>query len=188
MALTHLFQGKKLLGRLDMIFCTWIHLMIICHEKNVQKRTCWHKWESFDQWQILIIVFGLLYAVPFPVILALGLRLLKQNIISYTVSVLSCLFQLLALFPMLMYILLKNNSTFPPSSELLHESQAVISVVQGPHKDDENDFTLYWEAMVSIRRLMKTRMTLVIHASIQMVIITALCLIFLIRHRQKLCH
>ena len=41
---------------------------------------------------------------------------------------------------------------------------------------------LYWEAMVTIRRLMIVGMTLVIHASFRMVIITAFCLIFLVQH------
>ncbi len=42
--------------------------------------------------------------------------------------------------------------------------------------------TVYWEAMISLRRLLITGMTLVGYASIRMIIITILCLLFLVQH------
>ena len=97
------------------------------------------------------------------------------------VFICSCLFPLVALFPMLFLIVLKKEeSDVPQASALSEESKAVISVLQGPYEDDEQTFTLYWEAMVSLRRLLVTGMTIFVnYASIQMIVITVLCLIFL---------
>ncbi len=61
-------------------------------------------------------------------------------------------------------------------------SSAIISVLQGPYREDEKHMTLYWEAMVSIRRLMITAMTLVSNASIRMMVVTALSTAFLYQH------
>ncbi len=91
------FRIKLIKGIIEIIkytyagFCGIIFMSLAC-TKVGNTSVWWYDGTNncFDQWQILIIVFGLLYAAPFPVILALGLRLLKQNKISYTTNPTEC--------------------------------------------------------------------------------------------------
>ncbi len=137
----------------------------------------------FEKWQIMVIILSAFYAIPFPFTLFLGLRLLKQNKISHIIFICSCLFPVAALLPMLIYILIKKDSNFPQTPSVSEEAQVIVSCLQGPYENDKKHSTLYWEAMVSVRRLIITAMTLLgNHASIQMIMITILCLIFLIQH------
>ncbi len=163
-------------------FCDILFMSLVC-TKIGNKYVWWYDGTNIclEQWQVIIIIFGAVYAVPFPFTMVLGLMLLKQNKISHSVFIFSCLFPLLALIPMLIYTLVKKDYKLPKNSQLSEESQSIISVLQGPYKDDERPYICYWEAMVSVRRLLITGMTLVNYASIRMTMITALCLIFLVQ-------
>ncbi len=95
-----------------------------------------------------------------------------------------CLCPLVALWFIFTYKCMNRNMTDKSTDtnpSLSQASEAIISVLQGPYRDDEKSMTLYWEAMVSIRHLLITSMTLVPYASIQMIIITALSLVFLMQ-------
>lgn len=61
-------------------------------------------------------------------------------------------------------------------------SEIIISVLQGPYREDEEHITIYWEAVVSFRRLLITGMTLIGYATIRMILITVLCCVFLYQH------
>ncbi len=135
-----------------------------------------------ENWQVVIVIFATFYAVPFPVTLALGMKLLKQNKISPVSFVCTCLFPLPALFVMLLYLYISKGSKTKEHSVLSDASETIISVLQGPYREDKKHFTLYWEAMVSVRHLLITGMTLVSYASIRMIIVTVMSMIFFIQH------
>ncbi len=65
--------------------------------------------------------------------------------------------------------------------EIPATSEAIISVLQGPYRA-ERQTTLNWEAMISIRRLIITALTLVSHSTTRMTVITILSLVFLCQH------
>ncbi len=186
---TKSFKLKLVRGVIEIIkytfagFCGIIFLSLVCVQIG-ESYVWFHDGTNvcLEKWQIIIVIFALFYALPFPSILFLGLKMLKQNKISPTIFVFSCLFPLPALVFMLIHTCVRKGIRVKETPALSEESQAIISVLQGPYREDDKHFTLYWEAMVSIRRLLITAMTLVSFASIRMVIITTLCLIFLVQH------
>ncbi len=167
-------------------FCGLIFMSLVCTE--IGNKSVWlHDGTNtcLENWQIVIAGFAVFYAVPFPLTLMLAMKLLKQNKMSPAVFVCCCLVPLLALVAMLVYICFltqRKKSKAPKDAALSDASETVISVLQGPYREDKKHLTLYWEAMVSVRRLLITGMTLVPYASIRMLITTALCLIFLAQH------
>ncbi len=135
-----------------------------------------------ENWQVMIVIFAVVYAIPFPLILILGLKFLKEGKISTAKFISCCLCPLVALLLLSIYRCLNKNAAINKNNSLSKTSNLVISILQGPYKDDEKNMTLFWEAMVSIRRLLITSMTLVPYVSIRMSIISALSLVFLIQH------
>ncbi len=160
-----------------------IFMSLVCAQIG-NKYVWWYDGTNIclESWQIMIIIFAGLYAVPFPMALLLGLKLLKQNKISPSIFVCSCLCPPVAIYLMLRYGCPKKDIKMEQQLVISEVSEVIISVLQGPYRDDKKLLTLYWEAMVSVRRLLITGMTLVSYASIRMIIITALCQIFLIQH------
>ncbi len=183
------FKFRLITGLIEIIkytyagFCGIIFMSLVCAQIG-NKYVWWYDGTNvcLENWQVVITIIAIFYAVPFPFSLALGMKLLKQNRISPATFVCCCVFPLVALIAMLIYIRVRKGSELEQDPSLSEASEIVISVLQGPYRDDEKHFTLYWEAMVSVRRLLITGMTLVSYASIRMIIITALCLIFLIQH------
>ena len=163
--------------------CSIIFMSLVCTQIG-NKYVWWYDGTNIclENWQILIVIFAVFYAVPFPFALALGLKLLKQNRISPGNFVLCCLFPLLALIVIGIYICNNNVSNRSTNSALPAASEAMISVLQGSYRNYDKHLTLYWEAMISVRRLLITGMTLVSYASIRMVIISVLSVIFLVQH------
>ena len=184
------FRLKLIRGVIEIIkytyagFCSIIFMSLVCAQIG-NKYVWWYDGTNIclENWQILIVIFAAFYAIPFPLALILGLKLLKQNKISPTIFICSCLCPLIAVYFMLIYGCIKRkDSKIAQQPVLSKESEVIISVLQGPYRDDEKHQTLYWEAMVSVRRLLITGMTLVSYASIRLIIITALGLIFQIQH------
>ena len=185
------FKLKLIRGLIEIIkytyaaFCGIIFISLVC-SKIGNKYVWWYDGTNvcLENWQVLVMIFGAFYAVPFPLALVLGLKLLKQNKISPTIFVFSCLCPLVAVFFMLIYGYLKKDSKLALAQQpvLSKESEVIIYILQGPYRDDEENLTLYWEAMVSVRRLLITGMTLIGYASIRMIIIAALCMVFQIQH------
>ena len=175
------FRLKLIAGLIEIIkytyagFCSIIFMSLVCAQIG-NEYVWWYDGTNvcLENWQIVIVIFAAFYAVPFPLTLAVGMKLLKQNKISPLVFVCSCLFPLPTLFIMLIYICMSNRLQTPVTSDLSDAAETVISVLQGPYREDEKHFTLYWEAMVSVRRLLITGMTLVPYASIRMIIVTVL--------------
>ncbi len=183
------FKIKLIIGLVEIIkytyggFCGIIFMSLVCTQIGT-KYVWWYDGTNvcLENWQILMVIFAVFYALPFPLILILGLKMLKQNEISAFKFICSCLCPLIALHFILLYKCVKPTSSKQETMPLPEASEAIISVLQGPYRDDAKHMTLYWEAMVSIRRLLVTAMTLVSYASIRMIIITAMSLIFLVQH------
>ncbi len=164
-------------------FCGIIFMSLICSKVGKQ----WVWWYDatnvcLEHWQIFIVLFAAFYAIPLPFILLWGMKLLKDNDLSAWMFLVCCLCPPIALYPMWIKqkcVKHEGKITLSSRSEV---SDTIISFLQGPYREDVKHMTLYWEAMVSIRRLLITAMTLVGYASIRMIIITGLSIIFLCQH------
>ncbi len=160
-------------------FCGLIFMSLVC-AKVGREYLWWYDGTNvcLENWQIIVVIFAVMYAFPFPFVLATGLGLLKQNNISAAAFVCCCLCPPVALY----FVLRKTKRRVSDWLSSSKASEIVITILQGPYRNDGQNMTLYWEAVISIRRLMITGMTLVNSASIRMTIITTLCLIFLMQH------
>ena len=184
------FQLKLVGGLVEIIkytyagFCGIVFMSLVCVQIGT-KYVWWYDATNvcLETWQILIVLFAVLYAVPLPFVFLWGMKLLKRNEISAFMFILCCLCPPTALYSMLLKRKCTKNQPedqgLSPTSEA---SETIISVLQGPHREDSRHMTLYWESMVSIRRLLITAMTLCGYASIRMIIITTISLIFLLQH------
>ena len=137
-----------------------------------------------EDWQIFMVMLAIFYAIPLPLSMYTGMKMLKLNQITAGKFIVCCLCP-----PITLYFTFFNNHTKTRTKAdriehlaLSAEATEIISVLQGPYREDKKHMTLYWEAMVSIRRLLISAMMLVGYASIRMMILTALCNIFLCQH------
>ena len=188
----HSMHTKLIKGLIEIIkyiyvgFCEVIFSSLICVQIG-SKFLWWYDASNIclEHWQVSMVILGIVYAIPFPLALFLGMKLLRQNEISSQTFFLSCLCPLTVLY--LLYLNLHLNKRKMAFSNVKDQptsktGKIIISVLQGPYREDNVQMTLYWEAMVSIRRLVITAMTLVGYASIRMMIVTAFCMIFLLQH------
>ena len=169
------FRSKLIGGLVEIIkytyagFCGIIFMSLVC----VQVGTNYVWWYDatnvcLETWQILIVLFAVLYAVPLPFVLLFGMKLLKHNKISALLFILCCLCPPSALYYMIFkYTCVTDKKEDLGLSHLSQASENIMSVLQGPYREDSKHMTLYWEAMVCIRRLMITAMTLCGYASIE---------------------
>ncbi len=162
-------------------FCSIIFMSLICVNIG-DKYVWWHDGTNvcLENWQILIITFGACYALPFPLTLFLGMKWLRKRQISTVTFLCSCLCPITPFY----FLLIRHCKEKPNSSTMKFSktSDVVLSVLQGPYKEEGNDMTAYWEAVISGRRLLISIMTLVSYASIRMIIITTMCVLFLCHH------
>ncbi len=183
------FRMKLVKGIVEIIkytyagFCGLIFVSLVCMQIG-DAYVWWYDGTNvcLENWQILFVAFAIFYAFPFPLALAFGLKLLKQNKIWAVTFISCCLWPPIALCFILLPKCKKPVGKVSNSLPLPQASETITSVLQGPYRDDGHNMTLYWEAMVSIRRLLITGMTLVGLASIRMIIISVLCLVFFGQH------
>ncbi len=163
-------------------FCSVLFTSVVCVQIGC-KYVWWYDGtnQCLENWQIWIVVFGLFYALPLPLVLLMGMKQLKYNHISAATFICCCLCPLVSLFFLLVHRCSQQRKSNSSSAPLPVASEAIISVLQGPYNADEH-LTLYWEAMVSVRRLLITAITLISYASIRMTIITMASLLFLCQH------
>ncbi len=159
-------------------FCEVIFLSLVCVKiKGVH--VWWYDGSQvcLEEWQTGMLIFGVVYAIPFPIALFLSMKLLEQGKISATSFFLCCLCPLLGL------IIICFGYNDMKDSEISDSSAAILFMLQRPFRKDPKHMTLYWEAMISVRRLLITGMTLLRgYGSIRMTILCCLCIAFLIQH------
>ncbi len=182
------FQLHLIRGLIEIIkytysgFCGIVFMLLTC-VKVGNEYVWWYDASNtcLETWQILTVIFGLCYAVPLPFALIVGMQLLHGKQISATVFIFCMLCPIATLY---FYIKHKNSETESGSSQkhLSKASRAIISVLQGPYRKDDRQMTLYWEAMVSIRRLLISALTLIGFPTVRLILITVLCIAFLSQH------
>ncbi len=158
-------------------FCGAIFMSLVC----VRLKDGYVWWYDashicLQKWQFAMVLFGTVYALPFPLTLYLGLKHLAEKQINSWVFVMCCL---CPLGPLLVFcVAAKYFKRTSPSREspLSEVSTAMLSVMQGPYRQDPDHMTLYWESVVCVRRLLISGLILLSYESIRMSIILALML------------
>ncbi len=161
--------------------CTVIFMSLVCVQIG-SNYVWWYDATNtcLQTWQTVMVILALVYALPFPVALFFGMKMLRGNQISARKFIICCIFPPLSIFLAIKYHNKKAKRNL--SNQMPRESMAIIEKLQGPYREGDEQMTLYWEAMVSTWRLLITAMTLVGFASIRMVFITAFCILFAIQN------
>ncbi len=185
-----LFRQKLVKGLIRIVkftystLCGIIFMSIICVPIG-SKRVWWYDSTNicFETWQIIMIVFGILYAIPFPFVLFVGMKLLSSKKIDAPLFVAFCLCPGAAMCYLMVSKIFKNATVIEKSSESETTStKTILSVLQGPYRKDNESLAIYWEAMVFLRRLLTTLVKLVGSEFVQLLILTLMWMIFLVQH------
>ncbi len=164
-------------------FCGIIFMSLVC-VKVGSDYVWWYDATNMclENWQISMVILGIIYAGPFPLALFTSMRMLRSQYITAWGFILCCLFPPLALYHNIRHKRSRKPMIDNSKQAMSDEANAIISILQGPYREDDKNLTLYWEAMVSLRRLMITVMTLIGSASIRMMFITTFCMLFTMQH------
>ena len=177
---------KLIRGMVDMIkytyaaFCGLVFTSLVCIQLGGKDVWLYDgRTKCFSIWQLAMIFFGIFYAIPFPIVLFVGMKLLNKRKISAFAFLVSCLCPVVLPLNFFCQSLLKLHKD--TTTAYTGASETIISVLQGPYRNDPKHHTLYWEAVVSTRRLMITA-TLIGSGLMQIILVSVLCAIFLCHH------
>ncbi len=184
-----IFKLKMLRGFIEIMkytycgFCEIIFMSLVCVELGSDYVWWYDATNScLENWQLLMVILGLIYAGPFPLALLTSMKMLKAQHISAWQFIICCLCQPIVLYHTIKYRRSSKKEASLSDELITDETRAIISVLQGPYREDAKSMTLYWEAMMSLRRLLITVMALIGTASIRMMFITGLCILFAMQH------
>ena len=168
--------------------------------------------QCFNTWQVFMIALCVIYSLPFPFTLTLGMNLLEENKISSVNFLCGCFVPLpfLIYWTMLKYVLfnkftkvdvlecneLEINATSNQSKRSLESTNSMTEETNQGKNTSTKDIidcfqgtyckisggTKYWESVMVLRRLLLGATTLIPENIIQMALCFVLCLIFLIHH------
>ncbi len=161
-------------------FCGIIFMSLICTE--VKGRYVWWYDASevcLELWQMFMVMVGLVYAFLFPFVLYMGMKSLRENAISSKMFIFYCLCPI-SWVPYKLHDAFAKRQFVSPVKQS-GTAVTILTVLQGPFRDDRPS-TLYWEGVISGRRLVTTAMTLLGYGSIRMVLITVLSILFQLHH------
>ncbi len=165
-------------------FCEVIFMSLVC--VDIRGVHVW--WYDASQvcletWQVGMLIFGVVFAIPFPLALFMAMKSLEQRKISGLAFFLCCFCPLLGII----FMGICNYCCKPSDSGISKTSETILDRLQGPFRKDPKHMTLYWETIVSVRRLLITGMALLRgYASIKMTVLSCLCILFLMHHIYRL--
>ena len=168
--------------------------------------------QCFNNWQVFMVALCIIYILPFPFMLTLGMKLLEENKISSVNFLCGCFVP----FPLLIYwaILMYRPRNKITKVDVLECNQLEINTISNQSKRSlesttsmteetyqgmntitkeiidcfqgtyckTSSETKYWESVMILRRLLLGATTLIPDNIIQMALCFVLCLIFLIHH------
>ncbi len=146
----------------------------------------------YSTWQQAMLLFATLYIIPFPLVLYLGMKLLRQNQLSGK----ALLFGSMCPLPCLIYMFSnkvkkkcrKQVRDVPKETERnlegwsnRQEDLDMYTRFQGEYRD--KDGAQYWESVMIMRRLLLSFATLTPNLVSQLVTSLMLCGLFLVHHK-----
>ncbi len=165
-------------------FCEVIFLSLVCVE--IRGSHVW--WYDASQvclelWQVGMLIFGVVFAVPFPIALLMAMRLLEQGKMSALAFFLCCLWPLLGI----VFMCLCSYSSKPSEEQISKSGEKILYMLQGQFRKDPKHMTIHWEAIICVRRLLISAMALLQgYGSVRMIILSCLCILFLMQHIYRL--
>lgn len=139
--------------------------------------------ECYSVWQTVMITFFLFYILPYPFLIYLGMKLLKNKRISHKSFFLGNCFPLPAV-SFWMILLMRGRTAGnlqQKQSERSDGGEAIYDGFRGGFRESEKG-TQYWEAVLMFRRLLISATILLPDALTQLSVCFALCLVFVFHH------
>ncbi len=182
-----IFSQKLISGLLEIIkytysgFCSVMFYSLVC--TSVAGNQVWFydaTVQCYSKWQAVMLIFGLTFILPYPILFFVGAKLIEKNKISGYTFLIACCFPLPALVFWCFFPQHKEQKTHDDVHFNKVES-AIYDGLTGGFRESEDD-TQCWEAVLMLRRLLIGSTILIPNVSIQLTTCLALCLVFLIHH------
>ncbi len=147
--------------------------------------------QCFETWQYHMVALFIIYILPFPFMLILGMLLLEKRKISNSNFLVGCIVPL-PIFIMWSAVWLSHKQRKihqlegkgckeNPTSSVECASEAILSSLQSPYVTT-NTGSQYWESVLIFRRLLLGATVLISHYILRMSLSVLLCILFLIHH------
>ncbi len=187
-------ENKLIFGLVEIIkytylgftFLTFYSLTCVSMDVSFYDNSVWlydSSIECYDRWQIGMIIFGIMYVVPYPLVLFIGLRSLKQMKVTRSFF-LSVFFPL----PVLIYWsflalarLLKCGNKATDDRPLSKNGKLVYEAFTSGYRESKSG-TQYWECVIMLRRFLISLSTFMPNPMIKLGICLGLCVAFLFHH------
>ncbi len=192
------FKIKLVTGLVEIIKYTYLGFTsIVFYSLTCTSIGDHHVWyydgsdQCYTRYQISMIVFGLIYLLPFPFLIYLTMKLLKNKKITRKSFFLANCFPL----PVLLYwfcVSRKQNAVHdqdtPDTLDKDNKDEdvevAIYEGFLGGFKESEGG-AHHWESVLMFRRLLISATILFSNAMVQLALCLALCIAFLIHHLKK---
>ncbi len=140
----------------------------------------------YNSWQLSMILFGLTYIVPFPIVLYIGLQLLAKNVITGKSIIVGTFFPLPVLaYWVFNFLTMKRDAQSAPNNVSddwdVRCREAIHDAFGGGYRQSRGG-TQHWECVLMVRRFVLCATTLMPNPVIQLCVCVALCLVFLLHH------
>ncbi len=170
-------------------FTSIVFLSLTC--TSVAGNTVWFydgSVQCYSVWQTVMIIFCLVHILPYPLLIYLALKLLKDKKVSQKSFFVAIYFP----SPVLLYwlVLYCKQNVIPrgghgqPQNKELDVENAIYDGFTGGFRKSRKG-TQFWEAVLALRRLLISATILISNSQIQLCVCLTLCLIFLIHHMER---
>ncbi len=144
--------------------------------------------QCFSTWQVSMILFGVLYIIPYPFMLYTGMKLLKSGIVSSNAFLAGSFFPFpfpifwaIQSFKMKYCLTPVENISSGNTLKMKVEGREMFDRFRGGYKDNGSGAE-YWESVMILRRLLLSATALVPGSLIQLTICFIFCVTFLVHH------
>ena len=185
------FQVKLVYGLVEIIKYTYLSFSSVVF----YSLTCTfvaenHIWlhdgsvECYSVWQIAMITFCLVYTIPYPFLVFLGMKLLNKKMITKKSFFIATIFPL----PVALYWLVLNFREADVVAQEIDIDEHEVLIARAFYDGFKSGFrestggTQYWEAVVMFRRLAISATIMIPDTLIQLSVCLALCLVFQSHH------
>lgn len=147
--------------------------------------------QCYNTWHMVMLVFGIVYVIPFPFVIFVGMTLLKRQKITGNMLLVATFCPLLFLVFWLVKFFKSLNLSEAKTKEDHNTDER--DVWEG-RQDDMNmynkflgeyrdqDGAQYWESVMTARRLLLNFATLAPSLVLQLILSLSMCILFLVHH------
>ncbi len=189
--------GRKLiLGLVEIVKYTYIEFTFVAFKSLtcvlITENQVWlydSSVQCYSYWQIAMIFFIVLYCLPYPVMLYLGMKMLQKKQTSRKLFYVGVCFPLLSSVYWSVSVCRqenkRHNENIDHDQDNVDDENSAEGIIYSGFKGgyrESTEGTQYWECIIMTRRLLLSATALIPNSVIQLSACLALCLSFLVHH------